>query len=79
MNHRGNRERVNMTSYQPRVDVNNNNSEEDWESIKPRMESSLQKLKNELAELRQSDKILLKKFIKMRSEIKEMSKDVYSL
>ena len=68
-----------MTSYRPRVDINNNNVEDDWEMVKPRMESNLQKLKCELAELRQSDKALLKKFIKMRSEIKEMSRDIFSL
>ena len=67
-----------MASYQSRVDVNNNSREDNWESIKPRMESSIQWLKSELAELRQCDKALLKRFIKMRSEIKEMSRDIFS-
>ena len=54
---------------------NNNNSREDWTTLQPRIESSLQKLKSELEDLRNSDKDLLKKFIKMRSEIKELSKE----
>eukprot|EP00794_Sanderia_malayensis_P004884 gene4884-5524_t len=53
----------------------NNNIGEDWMSVKPRIESSLRKLRCELEELRNADKDLLKKFIKMRSEIKELSKD----
>ncbi len=44
-------------------------------TVKPRIDSNLRKLKCELEELRNTDKDLLKKFIKMRSEIKEMSKE----
>ena len=54
----------------------NNNRGEDWATVKPRIDTSLKKLKTDLEELRQFDKTLLKKFIKMRSEIKELSKEV---
>ena len=54
---------------------NNNITREDWETVKPRIDTTLEKLKSDLAELRKSDKVLLKKFIKMRSEIKELSKE----
>lgn len=68
-----------MTSHTPRTDVNNNNKEDDWEIVKPRIESNLEKVRRDLDELRQSDRALLRKFIKMRSEIKEISKDIFSL
>jgi len=77
-NHNNTNRRSIMTSHQSCVDVNNNSKEDNWRLMKPRMESSIQRLKSELAELRQCDKILLKRFIKMRSEIKEMSRDIFS-
>ncbi len=53
----------------------NNNIMEDWTIVKPRIDSNLKKLKCDLEELRTVDKMLLKKFIKMRSEIKKLSKE----